>query len=137
MSLDFTELSQFKHLVHLSLVVLKATDSQLKDYLVDSLVSMKRDKEAVEGELREAAGNLQERLEGCQSQLEAKSCELEQWKSENRQQTTNLGQRLAKEVAEEKEKIQSVACFAVDASLKAPRWAHSTLYRGGPQWRIA
>ena len=104
MSLDFTELSQFKHLVHLSLVVLKATDSQLKDYLVDSLVSVKREKEAVEGELREAAGNLQERLEGCQSQLEAKSCELEQWKSENRQQTTNLGQRLAKEVAEEKEK---------------------------------
>jgi len=103
-SLDFTELSQFKHLVHLSLVVLKATDSQLKDYLVDSLVSVKREKEAVEGELREAAGNLQERLEGCQSQLEAKSCELEQWKSENRQQTTNLGQRLAKEVAEEKEK---------------------------------
>ena len=70
-SLDFTELSGFKHLVHLSLVVLKATDSQLKDYLVDSLVTLRKKKEVVEGELREAAGNLQERLEGCQSQLEA------------------------------------------------------------------
>ena len=70
-SLDFTELSQFKHLVHLSLVVLKATDSQLKDYLVDRLVTLRKKKEVVEGELREAAGNLQERLEGCQSQLEA------------------------------------------------------------------
>ena len=70
-SLDFTELSQFKHLVHLSLVVLKATDSQLKDYLVDRLVTLRKKKEVVEGELMEAAGNLQERLEGCQSQLEA------------------------------------------------------------------
>ena len=59
-SLDFTELSQFKHLVHLSLVVLKATDSQLKDYLVDRLVTLRKKKEVVEGELREAAGNLQE-----------------------------------------------------------------------------
>ena len=103
-SLDFTELSQFKHLVHLSLVVLKATDSQLKDYLVDSLVTLKREKETVEGELREAAGNLQERLEGCQSQLEAKSSELEQWRCEHSQQATSLSQRLVKEVAEEKEK---------------------------------
>merc|ERR1719151_405284 len=86
-SLDFTELSQFKHLVYLSLVVLKATDSQLKDYLVDSLVTLNREKEMVEGELREAAGNLQERLEGYQSQ-----------------QATSLSQRLVKEVAEEKEK---------------------------------
>ena len=58
MSLDFTELSQFKHLVHLSLVVLKATDSQLKDYLVDSLVTLKREKEMVEGELGRHLANL-------------------------------------------------------------------------------
>ena len=35
------------------------------------LVTLRKEKEVVEGELREAAGNLQERLEGCQSQLEA------------------------------------------------------------------
>merc|ERR1719220_3418911 len=58
----------------------------------------------VEGELREAAGNLQERLEGCQSQLEAKCSELEQWRCEHSQQATSLSQRLVKEVAEEKEK---------------------------------
>ena len=102
--MDFTELSQFKHLVHLSLVVLKASDSQLKDYLVESLVNLKREKDAVEGELRDAAGNLQERLEDSQNQLEAKSSELEQWKCEHSQQTSSLSQRLAKEMAEEKEK---------------------------------
>ena len=102
--MDFTELSQFKHLVHLSLVVLRASDSQLKDYLVESLVNLKREKDAVEGELRDAAGNLQERLEDSQNQLEAKSSELEQWKCEHSQQTSSLSQRLAKEMAEEKEK---------------------------------
>ena len=35
--LEFTELNMFKHLVHLSLVVARASDSQLKDYLVLSL----------------------------------------------------------------------------------------------------
>ena len=32
--LEFTELNLFKHLVHLSLVVLKPTDSQLQEFLV-------------------------------------------------------------------------------------------------------
>ena len=50
--LEFTELlNMFKHLVHLSLVVLRASDTQLKDYLVTSITQLSRAKEKVTAEL--------------------------------------------------------------------------------------
>ena len=61
--LEFTELNMFKHLVHLSLVVLRAPDTQLKDYLVTSITQLSRDKELVTAELQRQVDSLQQQLE--------------------------------------------------------------------------
>lgn len=114
--MDFTELSQFKHLVHLSLVVLKASDAQLKDFLVASLTALAREREGEVGELTRVAGELEERLTAAQEQLAARSSELELFRSEHSEQSASLGQRLTRDVAEEKERgaaaVQEVAARA-------------------------
>ena len=56
--LEFTELNIFKQLVHLSLVVLRASDSQLKDYLVTSITQLSRDKEQITAELQRQVDSL-------------------------------------------------------------------------------
>ena len=61
--LEFTELNMFKQLVHLSLVVLRASDTQLKDYLVTSITQLSRDKELVTAELQRQVDSLQQQLE--------------------------------------------------------------------------
>ena len=61
--LEFTELNMFKHLVHLSLVVLRAPETQLKDYLVTSITQLSRDKELVTAELQRQVDSLQQQLE--------------------------------------------------------------------------
>ena len=61
--LEFTELNMFKHLVHLSLVVLRAPETQLKDYLVTSITQLSRDKELVTAEQQRQVDSLQQQLE--------------------------------------------------------------------------
>ena len=56
--LEFTELNMFKQLVHLSLVVLRASDSQLKDYLVTSITQLSRNKEQITAELQRQVDSL-------------------------------------------------------------------------------
>ena len=58
--MEFTELNMFKHLVHLFLVVLMASDTQLKDYLVTSITKLSRDKEQVTSEMQRQVDSLQQ-----------------------------------------------------------------------------
>ena len=55
---EFIELNMFKQLLHLSLVVLRASDSQLKDYLVTSITQLSRDKEKIRAELQRQVDSL-------------------------------------------------------------------------------
>jgi len=102
--LEFTELNMFKHLVHLSLVVLRASDTQLKDYLVTSITKLSRDKEQRTAELQRQVDSLQQQLESSLEQLHARTGELEQVRSELSSQASSLERRLARDVEGEKER---------------------------------
>ena len=94
--LEFTELNLFKHLVHLSLVVMKASDAQLKEYLVTSINQVTRDKEMMSSEMQKQVESLTQQLENSLEQLHSKTGELEKVKQELGSQATNIEQRLTK-----------------------------------------
>ena len=102
--LEFTELNMFKHLVHLSLVVLRASDTQLKDYLVTSITQLSRDKEQVTTELQRQVDSLQQQLESSLEQLHTRTGELEQVRGELSSQASSLERRLTRDVEGEKER---------------------------------
>ena len=94
--LEFTELNLFKHLVHLSLVVMKASDAQLKEYLVTSINQVTRDKEMMSSEMQKQVESLTQQLENSLEQLHSKTGELEKVKQELGSQANNIEQRLTK-----------------------------------------
>ena len=94
--LEFTELNLFKHLVHLSLVVMKASDAQLKEYLVTSINQVTRDKEMMSSEMQKQVESLTQQLENSLEQLHSKTGELEKVKQELGSQATHIEQRLTK-----------------------------------------
>jgi len=102
--LEFTELNMFKHLVHLSLVVLRATDTQLKDYMVSCIMNVTKEKDMVTSELQNTVESLQQQLHSRNELLQEKSSELEHFKTDHMENNTKLEERLAKELEEEKEK---------------------------------
>ena len=102
--LEFTELNLFKHLVHLSLIVLRATDNQLKDYLVETIMKLTKEKEVMTGDLQKAVDSLQHQLNSKSELLQEKTTELEHYKLDHTEQSTQLEQRLAKELGELKER---------------------------------
>lgn len=102
--LEFTELNMFKHLVHLSLVVLKASDTQLKDYLVTSITKLNQDKEHTKFELQRQIESLHQQLESSSEQLHQRTTELESVKLEMSSKANTLEKRLTRDVEGEKEK---------------------------------
>ena len=102
--LEFTELNMFKHLVHLSLVVLRASDTQLKDYLVTSITKLARDKEQVTTELQRQVDCCQQQLESSLEQLHVRTAELEKARQDLSSQSSSLERRLARDVEGEKER---------------------------------
>ena len=95
-SLEFTELNMFKHLVHLSVTVLRASDSQLKDYLVTSISQLTKDKETVTAELQRQLDSLGQQLESSLEQLNIKTSELDRVKQDLSSQASNIEKRLTK-----------------------------------------
>jgi len=102
--LEFTELNMFKHLVHLSLVVMKASDTQLKDYLVTSITKLNKDKEQTTAELQRQIENLHQQLESNSEQLHQRTTELESVKLELSSKASSLEKRLTRDVEGEKER---------------------------------
>ena len=74
--LEFTELNMFKHLVHLSLVLVRATDSQLKDYLVVSLSKITKEKQEETAEQQQQISDLQQKLSLTSEQLQEKTIQV-------------------------------------------------------------
>ena len=74
--LEFTELNMFKHLVHLSLVLVRATDSQLKDYLVVSLSKVTKEKQEETAEQQQQISDLQQKLSLTSEQLQEKTIQV-------------------------------------------------------------
>merc|ERR1719384_2783703 len=103
-SLEFTELNMFKHLVHLAVAVLRASDAQLKDYLVTSITQLARDRDQATAELQRQLDTAQHQLELSCEQLQLRTGELEQLRGELSSQASSLERRLARDVEGEKER---------------------------------
>ena len=103
-SLEFTELNMFKHLVHLAVAVLRASDAQLKDYLVTSITQLARDRDQATAELQRQLDTAQHQLELSCEQLQLRTGELEQVRGELSSQASSLEARLSRDVEGEKER---------------------------------
>lgn len=106
-SLEFTELNMFKHLVHLSLVLARATDSQLKDYLVLSISRLSQEKSEVTTEQQQQITELQQRLTASTEQLQDTASQLETARAELRVQGSQLENKHCRSLQTEKENSRS------------------------------
>lgn len=100
-TLEFTELNMFKHLCHLSLIIVKATTDQLKDYLVTCIK-----------QLQAQLGSSTAQLSLGEQQLAEQQRQLDQWAAEvaavRRQQqetSSSLEHKLLADVQAEREKF--------------------------------
>ena len=105
--LEFTELNMFKHLIHLSLVLVRATDSQLKDYLVLRLSQLTKEKEEEAAGQQQQITDLQQKLSFTSEQLQEATVQLEQLRRELNTQATSLETRHSRSVETEKEKCRT------------------------------
>ena len=105
--LEFTELNMFKHLVHLSLVLARATDSQLKDYLVLSISQLSQQKSEVTTEQQQQITELQHRLTASTEQLQDTASQLEAARAELRVQASSLENKHCRSLQAEKENCRS------------------------------
>ena len=105
--LEFTELNMFKHLVHLSLVLARATDSQLKDYLVLSITRLSQEKMEVTTEQQQQISELQQRLTASTEQLQDTAAQLEAARAELRVQASSLENKHCRSLQTEKENCRS------------------------------
>jgi len=103
-TLEFIELNFFKHLCHLSVIVVKANDTQLKDYLADCIKKLTVERTATFNELNQTVENLQGELRNKTEAFDSKSRELETLRLQLKEESTSLGQRLTEEVSQEKER---------------------------------
>ena len=99
--LEFTELNMFKHL---AVTVLRASDAQLKDYLVTSITQLARDRDQATAELQRQLDTAQHQLELSCEQLQLRTGELEQLRGELSSQASSLEARLSRDVEGEKER---------------------------------
>ena len=105
--LEFTELNMFKHLVHLSLVLARATDSQLKDYLVLSISRLSLEKSEVTTGQQQEITELQQRLTASTEQLQDTTSQLEAARAELRVQASSLESRHCRSLQTEKENCRT------------------------------
>eukprot|EP00088_Acartia_fossae_P008626 TRINITY_DN14146_c0_g1_i1.p1 TRINITY_DN14146_c0_g1~~TRINITY_DN14146_c0_g1_i1.p1 ORF type:complete len:683 (+),score=187.53 TRINITY_DN14146_c0_g1_i1:221-2050(+) len=98
-TLEFTELNLFKHLCHLSLMIMKATDTKLKEYLVSCIQQLKTDLHQTSCQLSVSQQQLTDR----QEQLSQHMKQLEAVKREQQETSSSLGQKMISEVQQEKE----------------------------------
>jgi len=99
-NIEVTELNMFKHLCHLSLIVVKASDHQLKEYLADCIKQLKNDL----GSSCSQLSSVQQQLVDRQRQSDQLSEQLESVRREQQQSSSSLGQKMMNDIQMEKEK---------------------------------
>jgi spindle assembly abnormal protein 6 len=102
--LNVVEANPFKHLTHLSLKVLLASDSVLKKYLAECLMSLREEKSVLSETLTTVRADLSSQLNRAQELLAERTAEVEQRKAEWSTQNTTLSSKYAREVEAERER---------------------------------
>ena len=105
--LEFTELNTFKHLVHLSLVLARATETQLKDYLALSISRLSQEKSEVTAEQQRQIQELQQGLTSTRAELEETTAQLEAARAEVRVQASSLENKHCRGLQAEQENHRS------------------------------
>uniref|UniRef100_A0A8C5WGZ2 Spindle assembly abnormal protein 6 homolog n=1 Tax=Leptobrachium leishanense TaxID=445787 RepID=A0A8C5WGZ2_9ANUR len=105
--LDVIETNPFKHLTHLSLRFLPATDMEVKSYLANCLRCVKEEKNVLKKTLSKTEEDLTRQLIFTQQSLSERCQELERIKSETSIKVTELMSQHLVEMTKEKENAQT------------------------------
>lgn len=106
--LSVVETNPFKHLTHLSLRLLSASDGDLKKYLASCLRSLKNENAALETRLQKTEEDLTKRLAYAQQTLAERSRELERVRAEWSSQMSEISSQHGREIATQRDKFQQV-----------------------------
>ncbi|XP_053549720.1 spindle assembly abnormal protein 6 homolog [Bombina bombina] len=104
--LDVVETNPFKHLTHLSLRLLPASDLEIKSFLSSTLRCIKDEKKLLQETLKKTEEDLRRQLGCVQQSLSEKSRELETLRSEWSHQLTAANSQHSAELTSEREKAQ-------------------------------
>nr|XP_033784445.1 spindle assembly abnormal protein 6 homolog isoform X2 [Geotrypetes seraphini] len=107
-SLNIIETNPFKHLNHLSLKLLAATDGDIKKYLAACIQNLKVENSTLEERLHKVEEELSNRLSITQQALAEKSKELDKLRNEWTSQTSSLTSRHTQEIATERAKALQI-----------------------------
>ncbi|XP_029473917.1 spindle assembly abnormal protein 6 homolog isoform X3 [Rhinatrema bivittatum] len=107
-SLNIIETNPFKHLTHLSLKLLAATDDDIKKYLATCIKNLKVENHTLEERLYKSEEELSKRLSITQQALAERSKELDKLQNEWTSQTSLLTNRHAEEIAAERAKALQI-----------------------------
>ncbi|XP_030049485.1 spindle assembly abnormal protein 6 homolog isoform X3 [Microcaecilia unicolor] len=107
-SLNIIETNPFKHLTHLSLKLLAATDDDIKKYLAACIQNLKVENSSLEERLHRVEEELSNRLSITQQALAQKSKELDKLQNEWTSQTSSLANRHTQEIATERAKALQI-----------------------------
>ncbi|KAG8192193.1 hypothetical protein JTE90_009956 [Oedothorax gibbosus] len=103
--LDVVETNPFKHLIHLTLKFIAATDSSVKQYLAVTLKKLKEEKQHLESQLLHLEQDSRSRLSSSHASLEQKTQELEKLKNDLSVQLTLRETKHARELQEERDRL--------------------------------
>ncbi|XP_023217384.1 spindle assembly abnormal protein 6 homolog [Centruroides sculpturatus] len=106
--LEVVETNPFKHLIHLSLKVLPASDNDIKKYLGTCLKTLKEAKEKLEIRLQTVEADLQQRLLHAQELLTIRNNEYEKIRTEFKVDLRSRENKHSEELSLEREKFKKI-----------------------------
>ncbi|CAI8034302.1 Spindle assembly abnormal protein 6 homolog [Geodia barretti] len=102
--LEVVETNPFRHLTHLQLRLVPASDTYLKKYLADCLLSLKVENEELNARLISTKSDLAAQLAESQTSLSSRSQELERLRGEWSSHSAQLSSQHAAQLTAEREK---------------------------------
>ncbi|GFS49387.1 spindle assembly abnormal protein 6 homolog [Nephila pilipes] len=103
--LDVVETNPFKHLTHLSLKFVAATDSSIRQYLALCFKNLKEENHQLHNRLTQLDQDLKQQVTGSRNALEQKIQELEMVRKELSVEISMKESKFTRELQEEKEKF--------------------------------
>ena len=98
-TLSIVEATQFRHLVHLSLVLSLANDCEVKKYLATCLSKLQQERATTESNLRTTIRDLEGRLSQCQTSLENTCHELSVLRADLDSRVSQMEAKFSQEMA--------------------------------------
>ena len=103
-TLSIVEATQFRHLVHLSLVLSLANDCEVKKYLATCLSKLQQERATTESSLRTTIRDLEARLSQCQTSLENTCHELSVLRADLDSRVSQMEAKFSQQMASAQEK---------------------------------